>query len=97
MTPWAGFDCPRFWFDVAYAPVPWYLGLPGGRLLSGSPHPSQAETNQALEILRKAQDSGQTLRFAEVSGLGPGERPCHFLSKGLRPENASVISFYYSL
>lgn len=40
--------CPHFSLNVSYAAVPWYASLPGGKWLSGSHHPSFAETQTAL-------------------------------------------------
>lgn len=87
--------CRSITVKVRYRRVPWFFWLP----LVRSNHPSEAQTQAALEYLKAAYRDQSEVVFGYMgSGLLSTETPCVFRSRGLLlggdEKGRHVLSFF---
>jgi hypothetical protein len=74
-------DCKEIMVTVKYSRFSWFSWLPFVK----SSHPTQKETDESIEYLRKAHKDKNIIYFGYMGyGLVPGGEKCSFKSKGLK-------------
>jgi hypothetical protein len=96
-TPLWGFEsCHALEIHLRYARVPWYSWLPAVH----SSHPSFKETEEAVAMLRTAQQTSQPILFGYMGyGLVRDVGSCTFKSKGLevlRDSKPVIVLSYHN-
>ncbi|MFO6421979.1 hypothetical protein [Motilimonas sp. KMU-193] len=82
--------CDVLKVQVKYKRVPWYSWLP----FVHSSHPASTDTQKSVAYLENAFTENETVNFGYMGhGLKQSDKPCEFISKGLRLDG--VDEFHY--
>ncbi|MCE0556987.1 hypothetical protein [Motilimonas sp. E26] len=83
-------SCDTLKVHLKYERVPWYSWLP----FVHSSHPTSSDTQKSVAYLEAAFADDETVNFGYMGyGLKQSDKPCEFISKGLRLDG--IDEFHY--